>query len=67
MTYRTYRNYHSEERHAVACAADEQARGDLHGGWWRPCTEAEERASAENEKVILSHNPSAIWALATQD
>ena len=65
--FKTYRNYHSEERHAVACANDEIRRGDPHGGWWRPCTPEEERASVENEKIILGHDPSAIWALATQD
>jgi hypothetical protein len=65
--FRTYRNFHSEERHAVACAEDEKKRGDPHGGWWRVCTPEEERASAENEKIILGHNASAIWALATQD
>jgi hypothetical protein len=65
--FKTYRNFHSTEEYAIACAADETRRGDPHGGWYRPCTPEEERASAEQEKVTLSHNPTAIWALATHD
>jgi hypothetical protein len=67
MTYKTYRNYHSEELHAVACANDEQKRGDPHGGWWRICTPEEERACEEQERVSRGHDSSAIWALATRD